>query len=162
MNTYNRTPILNPRLFFKLLTIIYFALLAGQLLFGATAFAITQAKGFNLTTRDPLVLVVPITTLGCFVAGSIVYKQLLNLAANKSTLNEKLMCYQSAFIARLALLEGPSLFGIVAYLLSGNLFFLAISGLIVLNFIAIKPTRDKVGTDLNLDYQEKAEISGTI
>ena len=109
MNTYNRTPILNPRLFFKLLTIIYFALLAGQLLFGATAFAITQAKGFNLTTRDPLVLVVPVTALGCFFAGSIVYKQLLNLAASKSTLDEKLMGYQSAFIARLALLEGPSL-----------------------------------------------------
>jgi len=90
------------------------------------------------------------------------FKKQLDLAVAKSSLNEKLGGYQTALIIRFALLEGPSLFGIVSYLLSGNLLFLAISGLIILYFITIRPTRDKVETDLNLDYQEKTEMGGTL
>jgi len=61
-------------------------------------------------------------------------------------------------IVRLALLEGSSLFGIVVYQLTSNLLYLAISGIIILFFIIIRPTRDKIETDLNLDYRDKAEL----
>jgi len=44
---------------------------------------------------------------------------------------------------------------------SGNLFFLFIMALIVVYFITLRPTKDKVVADLNLDYNEKAELDGT-
>lgn len=68
------------------------------------------------------------------------------------------MAYQSATIVRLALLEGPSLFGIVGFLLTGNLIFLGISGALIACFIYQRPTRQKIEDDLNLSYEEKAEL----
>jgi len=158
MPTYQNQQSL-PKEKLKVNTIIHLALLVGQLLFAIVAFSITENKGINVKyTGDPFLFVVPFMAISCFVLSTFMYKQQLALAVNKETVSDKLMAYQTAMIVRCALLQGSSLFGIVTYLISGNLFFLLISAAIILYFITIRPTKDSVATDLNLSYDEKAEL----
>jgi hypothetical protein len=58
----------------------------------------------------------------------------------------------------MALLEGPSLFGIVSFLLTNNIAFIGISGALVAYSIYLYPTRQKIEDELNLGYEEKAEL----
>jgi hypothetical protein len=45
-------------------------------------------------------------------------------------------------------------------MLTGNLIFLGISGAIIAYFIYLRPTKQKTEDDLNLGYEEKAELDG--
>jgi len=151
----------NPQAAAKTLPIIHLALLIGQVLFGVAVYTITAQKSFSFDgSADPFIYVSLALTLGGFTTGNILFTKQLQKITPESTLSQKIASYQTAFIIRAALLEAPSLFSIVAYMQSGNLFFLAVCCLIILYFIFIRPTKDKIASDLNLDYNEKAELEG--
>ncbi|MES2279170.1 MAG: hypothetical protein V4592_24270 [Bacteroidota bacterium] len=148
-----------PGMAFKVLTIIHLALMLGQVLFGVVVFFQTRSVRVNIEKIDDVyIYIVPFMAISCFIASNFMYKQQLGIAAGKPTLQEKMTGYQTALIVRYALLEGASLFGIVVYLLTGNLLFLLISGAIVIYFLLIRPTRDRVEADLNLTYEEKIDL----
>lgn len=152
-------PQTDPKAIFKTIKIIHLALLAGQLLFFVVAFTQTPPQKFALNfANDPLLLVVPFMAVGSFLLSNILFKQQIGSAANQTTLAGKLTRYQSASIIRFALIEGISLFSVVGFLKSGNLLFAVVFGLLILLFIANRPTKDKVETDLNLSYEEKMEM----
>ncbi len=150
----------SPKAILKTLPIIHIALLLGQVLFCIVVFAIQkQTPKFDISnTADPFLFVVPVMAIACFAISNFLFRQQLTIAAGKPTVAQKIQTYQAASIVRFAPLEGASLFGIVTYMLTGNLLFISISGLIILYFIFIRPTKDKIVTGLNLDYQEKAEL----
>src|ERR1700756_3053429 len=135
-------PNLNPQATVKVLPIIHLALLIGQVLFATVVYFITPQKGFSLNGNDPFIFVGLALAAGGFIGGNIIYKQTLSKIAPDATLSQKVSAYQTAFIIRAALMESPSLFSIVAYMLGGNLFFLALTVLIVLYFITLRPTKD--------------------
>jgi len=142
--------------FFKVITIIHFALLIGQVLFGITVFSITNSTAINLKAgNDPFFYAVPFLILFGILGGTFVFKQQVAKFAGKQLLIEKTQGYQTALITRFALAEGPSLFGIVSYMLTGNAFYLILIGLNVLYFIWIRPTKSKAEDDLNLSYEDK-------
>ncbi|CAN5436190.1 hypothetical protein BH09BAC6_BH09BAC6_28740 [soil metagenome] len=152
---------LTPATFLRTNTIIHLALAAGQLLFGIIAFLKTANQYFDLkNTGDPLFFIVPMVAIGGFAVGNFLFKKALITIAVQDQLNEKLKVYQSALITRAAMLEGPSLFGIVCFMITGNLFFLAIPGVIVLYFLTLWPTKQKMENDLDLTYEEKMEFPG--
>jgi uncharacterized membrane protein len=135
----------------KTLRSIFLALLAGQCLFMVAVLSITQNKGLSFNTAaDPLLFVAPVIAIASLVAGPIISNKVLADAANKETVREKLMVYQTAFIIRAALLEGASLLSIVSYMKSGNLFYIAIAGLMILIFITLYPTNDRVTAALGI------------
>jgi len=158
---YNSNYNPNPKAAAKVLPIIHLALLIGQVLFCLVVYNITTQKGFSLDgSADPFVYVSLAFTLGGFTAGNLLFKKQLQKITPESTLSQKIASYQTACIIRAALLEGPSLFSIVAYMLSGNLFFLTVSCAIILYFLFIRPTKNKIVNDLSLNYDEKAELEG--
>ena len=158
---YNSNYNPNPKAAAKVLPIIHLALLIGQVLFCLVVYSITPQKGFSFDgSANPFVYVSLALTLGGFAAGNILFKKQLQSITSESTLSQKIASYQTACIIRAALLEAPSLFSIVAYMLSGNLLFLAVSCVIILYFLFIRPTKDKIVNDLGLDYNEKAELEG--
>jgi hypothetical protein len=149
----------NPNTFVKTISIIHLALIAGQIIFAAAAFMTTK----NHTTSksdDVFIYVAPIMAFSGFAISNILFKTLVNKIDGQSPLKTKLAAYQSALIVRFALLEGPSLFAIVSFMLTGNLIFLGISGAIIAYFIYLRPTKQKTEDDLNLGYEEKAELDG--
>jgi len=150
----------SPATIVKTLSIIHMALAAGQILFAAVTFIIpkSQEKG---AANDMLIYIAPVLAITCFIAGHFLFLKLLSNIRRDTPLKAKLIAYQSATIIRLALLQGPSLFSIIGFLLTGKLIFLAIVGALVAYFIYVRPSRQKIEDDLNLDYEEKAELDGT-
>ncbi|AYL96923.1 hypothetical protein [Mucilaginibacter celer] len=142
----------------KTTIIIHLALTAGQILFAVVTFLIPK-KPATGHSNDMLIFIVPTLAVSCFAAGHLLFKKLLSNINSQSPLKAKLISYQSATIIRLALLEGPSLFAIVSFLITGNMVFIGIAGLIILYFIYLRPTRQKIEDDLNLGYDEKAELN---
>ncbi|WP_448699512.1 hypothetical protein ACFGVR_21040 [Mucilaginibacter sp. AW1-3] len=148
----------SPKTMLKTIPLIHLGLLGGQVLFAIVTLVITPGSTFNIKfINDPYLYTIPMMAVISSLS-TVLYKQLLTTAINKPTVQQKVTGYQTAMIARLAMLEGASLFGIVVYQLTANLLYLVVSGIIILFFIVIRPTRDKIETDLNLDYQDKAEL----
>ena len=158
---YQNKPTSSPAAFVKTNQIIHLALLTGQLMFAVVTYSITSPKGiihFTFQNNDAFTSVAILLAVGGFFLGNFLFKQELNSATEKSSLREKLMAYQTGLIKRLAPMEGGSLFSIVVFMLTGNLFFLLIAGLIIFYFITLRPTKGKIQTDLSLSYEEQMEM----
>jgi hypothetical protein len=149
---------INPATFIKTTSIIHLALVMGQIVFAATTLLISKNQAH--TQNDGIFIYIsPALALSGFVIGHFLFLKFLGNIKRDSPLKTKLAAYQSATIVRFALLEGPSLFAIVSFMLTGNMVFLGISAAIILYFIYLRPTRQKVEDDLALNYNEKAELN---
>ncbi|WP_183562853.1 hypothetical protein [Mucilaginibacter sp. SP1R1] len=150
----------NPKTFLKTMNIIHVALFGGQVTFAIITFSLNkQQLLFSIkNTGDVFFFIAPGLAVFSFVVSIFLFKKLVSESLNKNTLSEKLTGYQSAVIVRSALLEGASLFGIVVFMLTSNLFYLFISTVIMLYFLTLRPTADKTASDLQLTYDEKAEL----
>jgi len=149
----------NGQTFVRTIAIIHAALLIGQVLFGIVAFAETSSTGFNLKLgSDPFFYIVPFLIVAGMLLGSFLFTEQISKLADKALLNEKLAGYQTALIIRFAIAEGPSLLGIVSYMLSGNVIYLILVGFNVLYFITIRPTNAKLAEELSLTNEEKISM----
>jgi Na+/glutamate symporter len=156
----------SPKNALKTITIIHAALLAGQLLFLVMTFVvITKPIGLDFanSNHDPQFYVALILGVVCLNVGTMIFKQQINrfnteADQKRATLSEKMRAYQSALIVRYALLEGPSLFCIISFLTSGNLFYLIISGLLIIFMLMLRPTVQTAERNLQLTYEEMQEL----
>jgi hypothetical protein len=140
----------------KLLSIIHLAFLAGQMIFGLVAFMQSSGMYFGvMNMNDKFGFIAPVMAIGGFMGGYLIFQKQLESLNNKSSLSEKLLAYQSALISRFALLGTPSLFAIIAYAISGNMFFLFISGALGIYFLFLRPTRDKLESDLHFNFKNQ-------
>ena len=154
---YNRTlkPI-TPESVLKTLAFTHVAMLAFQMLFAIVAFAQTTRMYFGVMNMDDqFVFIAPVLALGGFFGGYLIFKKQKYLLREKENLLDKLAGYQSVLITRFALILGPSLFSIVAYILSGNIFFLVITAFMTLYFIFLRPTREKIEADLRFSFDDQ-------
>ena len=153
---YNKILKQTPESALKLLSIIHLAFLAGQMLFGLAAFAQSSRMYFGvMNMNDQFGFIAPVMAFGGFMGGYLIFKKQIQDLRDKNTLSEKLLGYQSALISRFILLEAPSLFAILAYMISGNMFFLFISGSLVMYFLFLRPTKDKIENDLCFNFKSK-------
>lgn len=145
--------------YFKSLKLIHIALMIGQVSFASVAFLINSLEPIAMTElNDTFLILVAVFTLGSLAAGKLVAKNKLKAAKQKQTLSEKLDDYRVLIITKLALLELPVFFAIVSFILTSNLTFLGLSGLVLIIFIIQAPTQDKLIDDLELTYAEKTLI----
>jgi hypothetical protein len=159
MDYNNQARLPSPKTFFKTLSIIFFALLTGQVLFALVVFSLAKHPHFTLTAdNDPLFFISPILTISSAIAGIFVSRQIIAKLAEKETLAQKLAGYQTAIIIRAALSEGPAMLCIVSFMMRENFLFLVIAGLNILYFISFRPSRRKMEEDLNLSYEDKVEM----
>jgi hypothetical protein len=155
LNQYSQTI---PKAVFKTTKIIHLALLGGQLMFAVLMFMTNRSTTILTDTSDLFLIVAPAIALGSFIASVFLYNQQITAAASRTSLSSKLTSYQTALIIRCALLEGASLFNIVCYFVTGNFLFLLVSFIIMIYFITVRPTINKVAEELNLTYEHKAEL----
>jgi hypothetical protein len=156
---YNQTRIPNPKNIIKTTRIIHLALLIGQILFATVVFLSVQNPVVDLHAgNDVIFYIAPFMIISMMFVGSLLYKNQIKKAAEKTTINEKLGIYQTAIIMRCAASEGASLFCIVCTLISGNLFYLVLAGINIVYFIWIRPSKFKILEDLDLDYNENVAL----
>lgn len=137
----------------KKLRIVHIALTIGQIAFAVIVFNLKFSEALFVdisNTNNPFLLIVPMITIVGFTMGNFLFKKQLATIKREDSDSTKISKYQTATILKFALLEGPSLLGIVAFMLSGNLIFLIFSGIIILYFISLRPSDSKVEKDLNI------------
>ena len=150
--------------YFRTLQIIYYTLIAGLVMSCIVALYLNQNGGFYWQTDEvekpmkKMIYLVALFVFGGSAFGNWMFRKMIGIIKSMETLTEKMSSYRSALISKYALFAGASLFAIVAYYLSGNLLFLALSGLVILVFLTIKPTTARAANELDLNLKDKQAI----
>jgi len=147
--------------YFRILAIIHIALMIGVALFASIAYFMVSKGGFepiDSDTSHALTLITPLLMLIGVLAGPFVRLYKINKLKLETDLKMKLAGYRAATIIRLALLEGPALFTVIAFLLTGDTNFLLYTSFMLLLFAMIRPTMERAIKELNLDEREVLKI----
>jgi hypothetical protein len=134
------------------LAIMWTGLFTGPLLFGMISYFLRVSGQFSyLTTAEfsnIMIYLVPAAMIGALLGGNFLYKNRLSAIKKMATQDEKLTAYRSVFIIRNAMPEMAAFLAVVAYLLTGDLRFLAGAAVMLIWLIAIFPTRGRLVTEL--------------
>ncbi len=150
---------LNPKAFLQVTRVIYFAILAGLLIFLFVALFISnKTLSFSFDTKDPFTFAVLITIV-IIPVGTMVSNKLFKRYKPNSTLKEKLPVYNVGLIARLAAYEGAGLLSIVCLLISSNLYFVIFTAIALSAIMLNYPSPEKIGEALGLTSSEIESLS---
>jgi len=146
--------------YFSGLRILHLVFLAGLILFSAISFFLvfTGSMGKNSELKGILTILVPGFLVAGIMGSYFIAKNRLLTLVDKD-LNEKLSGYRAMMILKIALLEGPALFAIISYQLTGNILFLGVAMIAVLLILFVNPSKEKVAEELNLSTQDRALIA---
>jgi len=126
----------------------------------AVSYLQNQDSSFNLSdTSNPFFYVVPILAILGPLLGSYLYAKKKKELTKIDSLKTKLGALQAAMIINYATIEGPALLGLVAFMQSGNLFFLAIAVVLLAYLFLQRPTKAKIERDLQLDFELKNQFN---
>ena len=106
-------------------------------------FAYVVQSGQTELNDELSYVLVPVSlvfAVGGFLAGQFIYKSHLTRLKSLSTPAEQWAAYRSAIIVRWALVEGPSIFACVSYLLTGQSQFLILASGLLVYFLTLKPS----------------------
>ncbi|MBN1181545.1 MAG: hypothetical protein JXB49_04600 [Bacteroidales bacterium] len=150
----------NSTQYFRSLSIIYFAMIGGQAGLSAAAYYLNTFTGYTPddTLRDIFLYVVPVFIFMGIIIGWIKYKNSLRNIKNNNNLVQKMAEYRGALLVRLSFLQGNSFFAIVVYLITGDLIFLAMAGIIFIFFIYLKSMKGKIIAELELGPSDQSKI----
>ena len=143
----------------KALKIIHAAMAIGQVLFVAIIVFLVLTgliPGVEGSLANILLMITVFFILSGTIGSQLLFQSRLNLARKETTLAGKLAVYRSALIIRYALIELPSLFTVIAALLTGNTLFLLLAGMIIVFFLTLYPSATRVAMHLGLEPEEKA------
>lgn len=149
---------------FKALNILHKTLLTGQIIFMAVvvvaAYSKMQLPVVSEEMGRILQVIVLLLAAGGFFAGSALFKkQLLKIREMQiATVKEKFTVYRSACILQWALLEGPCLFSIICFFLTGNYAFIALTTVLILLFTMLGPAKLKIALQLGISEEELADL----
>ena len=144
----------------KALILLHTAMLLGQLLFAAIAYFMfrNNVPPFDESTSKIMQSVAVVLTLGGGFAAFFVFrKSVEELQLTAGGFDEKINAYRSASIIKFALLEAPSLFCIIGYILTINISFMLLSIVLILVFAGQKPTVPMMVHDMNVSRDELFE-----
>lgn len=146
----------------KALNIIHKALMAGQILFAAVCGYIIYSKivlpSANNLDKVLQVAALVITTAGIFAGMTLFKKKLTQIREMQITAKEKFNLYRLACLVQWALMEGPSIFCIICFFLTGNYAFLALMLIVLFLFAMMAPSKVKVLLQLQISEAELDDL----
>ncbi len=150
--------------YLKSLRLVYFALAMGIAMFSLVALLINNMNG-PLSGNDlkpeekvPFLIVLVVITSAIFLAYKVYVPKKIVQIQNLPTLDKKLTAWREIIILQGALIEAPSLFAIILFMLLGisTLLLWPLAGLVL--FWLTKPDRDKLIAETNLSPSERDEF----
>ncbi len=146
----------------KALTIIHKVLLVGQILFIAICIFLVSAKMIDPASEEMdrifQVIALVFSAAGFFAGATIFKNKILLLRNMQADVKEKFLLYRSACIFQWALMEGPCLFCIVCFFLTGNYAFVALASVLILLFAMQAPSKVKIAFHLGLRGDELDDL----
>lgn len=141
--------------------IIYYALVAGQILIALVlSFLMIDSEiAFDWDMGNPFYLIAPTLMLGAISMSSFLFtKKMQEAKLIKRDLIYKLEHYRTAIILRSAMLEGANLICIVFYYLEQNYFFLFLFFIGLGAFLLVRPSEETVREKYKLTEEERVEF----
>jgi hypothetical protein len=150
---------MNAQHFYRTNKVIFFALLIGMLAFLAITVFLTDKQLFIGMPKDQVFLVASVAILGAGIyGGNFMFSKMIAQAKKSGTLKQKTNVFNTSSIIRYALIEGPVLFNIVSLLLDGSVVFLLLAVIGIGYFLTLRPTAEKIISELELTYEERHEL----
>jgi hypothetical protein len=143
----------------RAIQILYKALLVGQILFAAIALFVVESGRFTLHNAELgniLLIVAVILSVGGVAFSYSLFEKRMEIVKQQNDLSSKLEGYRAALIMQLGLSEFPALLAIIFYFITGNHAFLIIIILLLVNFLNLYPSRNKIVKQLELNSEEEA------
>ena len=142
--------------FQKSLAIVFFAMLVGLILFVLTSLAVHKYGDTmaNAKLRTIGFAAVPFLVLAGIVSSRFFSNRLVVKARMEENMEEKFNKYRTASIVRIGLLETPGIFAIIAFLMTGERFFLGFLGILLFYFVTLFPSEPKVISELNPEEED--------
>ncbi|BAX78406.1 hypothetical protein [Labilibaculum antarcticum] len=141
-------------------TIVFAALLMGQVFFASFAIFIIQIigplNGGDDVIRMVFMIVLPVFFLATYTIGNRIANKRVKLAKEEKQLKTKMEAYRSVSIIKYAMLQGTSFFAIITYLLTGEYLLLGFAVMIMLLFATYFPAKEKLVRELELNSGEQA------
>jgi hypothetical protein len=146
----------------KSLNILHKALLMGQVFFAAVCVFMIYTKAAEPALKEIekilQVAALVMTVGGIFAGMAVLKKKLFQIREMQADADAKFSLYRSALILQWALLEGPSIFCIICFFLTGNYAFLALAIVIMFVFVITAPSKNKILTQLQISETELDEL----
>lgn len=146
----------------QLLSIIHKALMTGLVLFSAVCVFLNYSKTVEPPAPDLdrvlQVVALVISAGGVFAGMSFFKKKLAEVREMTGTVKEKFEVYRSACIVQWALLEGPSIFCIICFFLTGNYAFLALVVVLLFLFVMAAPSKLKIQLQMQVSEAELDDL----
>jgi hypothetical protein len=143
--------------YFFTLNITYYMQAIAVLAFGLiVAFLISQNPQPASGENDSWMTIVSVILISGLVLAYVVFRLLLRQIKPSLRLQEKMPRYARALLVRSALIEIPGLLASIAAYITANIHFLAVSLLVFIIFIMLRPTRSTITNDLSLSPKERA------
>lgn len=142
--------------YFRMLMILFGAMLMSQVAMAGIFVYLTlsQAMALDPDMLGIMIYVVPVMACSMFGLSFVVFSKMVNTAAEKNALSDKLRGFQMAMVVRMALLEAPAVLAAVSIFLTGSIYFLAVNAVSVLLFAVMIPRKEKVIELLRLTSPE--------
>lgn len=156
----------NPKEIIRSVRIVHAALCVGVflmafvlLLLVLTGLFKSSDNAFSSSWENiPLLVSVAMAVILFAVARQQFSKKVKNIAASSSGVSVKLTGYRYALIRYLALCEGPALFSIILFFVSGDYRLFIIAGVMLAAMLWVAPSVKRIVNDLQLNWQEQQEI----
>lgn len=130
------------------------AILAVYFVFKAGALSIYEFDEQNIIKS-----VIIIALLVGIPVGHIFYQKKMKHINVDLNLGKKINMFKTAFIIRIAMLEGIGLLTLIGYLITGDKSFLYMFAVVFILFIIHAPTRQRIISDLELSDEEQEQLS---
>lgn len=143
----------------KTLKFFHLALLSGQVAFLAVVAFITKDKlKMNLSFDEPFVIVGCVLAVVALVGHQFLFKKSLEKINTGDDLTIKLQKYQGASIVKWAVIEASAMLCIIGAFVTKSVILLLIAGILIVYFYTLKPSKEKLFSDLELSREEKQQI----
>ncbi len=148
------------RQFIKTLLLLHLVLMMAQLIFIVIIFVLVNEESsvIDINAQNMLLIVVPLAVLTIIASGRFFYQQQLKKIRSKTGIGEKFRSYQMMQILQFAFAEMGALTCFLASFLSQNLVFVYGSIGVLLYFLSIRPTKNRIEKELALDFTEQNKL----
>lgn len=157
MNSYENNPLTqSSESFFKTLQRLHLFLVMGVFLFLSITIYLVETGGFgeDQALNDVFLYVVPLMAMTSLFISRFMFAKRVESLQSAKTLEDKTGGYQTALIVKWALIEGPSLFAVIAFMLTSNYVFAGIALALLLYLALQRPQKESALEDLSLSHDD--------
>lgn len=147
----------------KSINVFFYAMVGGMLMFTILIFALNLLEKPAMVDESMvnifLVVVLLVAAISLIVATRMYPKRIAAAHATGLSLIDKLNIYRGALVLYMALCEGPGLFAVIVYFLTGNKLLLIVVAVVLLAMLLKRPEKSKIFNELQLSSREQLELN---